>query len=319
MITRRRFLQTSAAATAVTVLPHSANGAPFSQDSCVVDTHMHVWADDADRYPFAHPYSPEFDEAYPATLEMLVEDMDQANCDGAVLVQCIYHGWDNRYIADCAKADPQRFRAHGLIDPTDPQVAQKLEYWMKEHGLHGMRFSPIYYQDGNHGGDGWLDADESQQLWKTAEKLGAVFNFFIAAQQLPKLENVVRRYPDIPVIIDHISQLDFGATDFEPNFQRLLKMAQYPNVWVKVSELASVSESKKYPFEDAYPNVKRLYEAFGGDQLLFGTGYPGTARAAYDRPTLVKEIELIKTTMPFFAAEDRDKILGGNAKKIWKF
>ena len=39
-------------------------------------------------------------------------------------------------------------------------MADKLEYWTKEHGLHGMRFSPIYYQNGNHGGDAWLDADE---------------------------------------------------------------------------------------------------------------------------------------------------------------
>ena len=62
-----------------------------------------------------------------------------------------------------------------------------------------------------------------------------------------------------------------------------------------------------------------MYEAFGADRLLFGTGYPGAARAAYDRPTLGKEIELIRQEIPFFTPEDREKILGSNAARLWGF
>ena len=104
------------------------------------------------------------------------------------------------------------------------------------------------------------------------------------------------------------------AKHFDDDF-----MAQYPNVWVKVSELSSVSKSGQYPFADAYPYVKRVYEAFGPDRLLFGTGYPGSARAAYQRPTLDKEIELIHKEIPFFTPGDREKILGRNAARLWGF
>ena len=286
----------------------------------VIDTHMHVWASDARRYPFPHPYLPDFKlPPHEATLEMLQADMDRHGCTHAVLVQVIYHGWDNAYVADSAKQFPKQFKAHGLIDPTDPKVADKLEFWMKEHGLAGMRFSPRYYQDGEHGGDGWLDAKETHRLWRKAEQLGAIFNFFIAPQQLPKLAKMAQAHPDVPVIIDHLSQLDLGAADPEPDIRLLLAMARHKNVWVKVSELSSVSKSKTYPFADAYPVVKRVYEAFGPDRLLFGTGYPGDARAAYKRPTLAQEIDLIRTQMPFFSGEDRAKILGGNAARLWGF
>ncbi|MEZ6054506.1 MAG: amidohydrolase family protein [Planctomycetaceae bacterium] len=54
-----------------------------------------------------------------------------------------------------------------------------------------------------------------------------------------------------------------------------------------------------YPFEDAYPYVKRVYEAFGPDRLLFGTGYPGSAREAYNRADAGREIVLIRDKMPF--------------------
>ena len=284
----------------------------------IVDTHMHVWADDPDRYPFPHPYSKEFKEPdHPGTVEMLIDDMDDYGCTHAVLVQVIFHGWDNTYTADCVRQYPDRLRGHGLIDPTDPNVADKLEYWIKEQGLHGMRFSPIYYQDGRNGGDGWLDAEETHKLWNKAAELEAVFNFFISPPQLPKLETMVKAHPDVRIIVDHYSQMDLSQPDPEPDFRRLLNMAKYPNVWVKITELSSVSKSKVYPFEDAYPYVKRVYEAFGPDRLLFGTGYPGSARKAYNRPTLGEEIALIRDKMPFFSKEDSDKILGLNAAQLW--
>jgi predicted TIM-barrel fold metal-dependent hydrolase len=65
--------------------------------------------------------------------------------------------------------------------------------------------------------------------------------------------------------------------------------------------------------------VKRVYEAFGPDRLLFGTGYPGAARAHYKRPALDQEIDLIRKDMTFFSAEDREKILGRNAARLWGF
>lgn len=277
---------------------------------------MHVWADDPGRFPFPHPYVPDFKRPdHEANVEMLIEDMDQNGVTHAVLVQVIYHGWDNRYVARCVRDHPRRFKAHGLIDPTDPQVAEKLEYWMEEHGLSGMRFSPIYYK----GRDDWLDAPSSRQLWKKAEELRAVFNFFIATQQLPRLEEMVRRFPGVNIIIDHLSQIDLKADDPAPELKKLLALARYPNVWVKVSELTSVSKSGKYPFPDAYPWIERVYQAFGGDRLLWGTGYPGSCREHFKRPTLAAELKLIREEIPFFTASDRVKILGANAARLWGF
>lgn len=284
----------------------------------VVDTHMHVWSNQLDRYKFSHPYQRDFKlPPHEATLESLIQDMDQGGCTHAILVQVIYCGWDNLYIADCVRKSPARLRGHGLIDPTDPLVATKLEYWMKEQGLHGMRFSPIYYANGAHGGDGWLDAEHSHRLWRKAAQLGAILNFFIAPNQLPRLARMVQTHPDVSIVIDHLGRADLKAADAETQLQHLLTLARWPNVWVKVSELNSVSQSGVYPYSDTYPWVQRVYETFGADRLLFGTGFPGAARAAYGRPTLRDEIDLIATHIPCFSATDRQKILGDNAFRLW--
>jgi predicted TIM-barrel fold metal-dependent hydrolase len=284
----------------------------------VVDTHMHVWSSDPKRFPFNHPYAPDFKTPKdPGTVEMLLADMDRNGVTHSILVQVIFHGWDNTYVDHCVQNHPNRLKAHGLIDPTDPQVARKLECWMKEGRLSGMRFSPIYYQNGRHGGDGWLNSEVHHTLWAKAGELGAIFNIFIATTQLPKLERMIKQYPQVRIIVDHLSQADLKTQDPMPEFKKLLALARYPNVWVKVSELTSVSKSGQYPFPDALPWVQLVYEHFGPDRLLWGTGYPGTARAAYQRPTLSKELALIRREIPFFTAEDQKKILGLNAASLW--
>src|SRR5262245_8089264 len=110
-----------------------ADGAPEEPaKGLVIDTHMHVWSDDPAKFPFAHPYDPKFaPPKLAASLDRVVKEMDAHAVSHCVLVQTISHGWDNRYLAHCLKAEPKRFRGQGLIDPTDPDVVDKLEEVMK--------------------------------------------------------------------------------------------------------------------------------------------------------------------------------------------
>ncbi|MEO1999629.1 MAG: amidohydrolase family protein [Planctomycetaceae bacterium] len=319
-VTRRDFITRSiGVSTGLAGALLSRPAAAADRGSPVVDTHMHVWAADVKRFPFRHPYQPQMRSAkIGATLERLVAEMDTFGITHCILVQTIYHGWDNTYTAHCVQQFPKRFKGHGLIDPTDARVADKLKYWMTERGLSGMRFSPIYYQNGQHGGDDWLTSPEHHRLWKTAGKLQAVFNFFIGPNQLPKLGEMAQRFPEVRVVVDHLGQMDLAADDAEDQIRKLLSVARHPNVFVKVSELSSVSKSRTYPFPDAFPTIRRVYDAFGPDRLLWGTGYPGAVRAAYNRPSVTDELAMIRTHIPFLTVDDRQKILGENALKLWQ-
>ena len=145
---------------------------------------------------------------------------------------------------------------------------------MTKHGLSGMRLSPIYYP----GKDDWLNARSSDALWKKAEELRAVFNFFIATTQLPKLEDMVRRFPQVRIVIDHLARMDLKAADPLPEFKKLLALAQYPNVWVKVSELSVLSPSGKYPYQDTFAWVQRMYDASVRTASCGVPGFPAATR-----------------------------------------
>ena len=318
-ISRRNFLK-SLAGSAAGISAAAVGSTADAAKPPIIDTHMHVWSGDLERYPFAHPWERNLKPPKNhATLDRVLKEMGEFEISNCILVQTIYNGWDNRYLAECVKTDPKRFRGHGLIDPQDPKVVDKLEYWMREQGLAGMRFSPIYYAGKYQRNDDWLNAKTSYPLWEKAGELGAVFNFFIQTSQLPKLEDMVRRFPRVQVVIDHLARVDLKAADPLPEFKKLLALARYPNVWVKVSELGVLSPSGKYPFQDTYAWVRRMYDAFGPDRLLWGTGFPGEIRTEEGRPTLQQELDLIRKEIAFFTAADREKILGRNAAKLWRF
>ncbi|MFM7752219.1 MAG: amidohydrolase family protein [Opitutaceae bacterium] len=46
------------------------------------------------------------------------------------------------------------------------------------------------------------------------------------------------------------------------------------------------------PYADTWPCVQRVYEAFGPDRLIWGTGFPGATRAQAGRPSLAQELAL---------------------------
>ena len=307
MITRRIFLQTSAAATAVTVLPHSANGAPFSQDSCVVDTHMHVWADDADRYPFAHPYSPEFDEAYPATLEMLVEDMDQANCDGAVLVQCIYHGWDNRYLIHAAERYPGKFKVVGMVDDTEPNPAETMRRLQKRH-VSAFRITAWI-----RGSDKWLDGPGMDAMWKCGADTNQAMCCLIDPRDLSAVDRMCQKHPDTPVVIDHFARIGVDGQIRQADVKQLCALARHQHVYVKVSAYYALGK-KQPPYLDLVPMIQQVYEAYGPQRLMWASDSP---YQLVDQHTYRASIHLIRDGIDFLSSADRDWLLRKTAEKVY--
>ncbi len=300
-MTRRELLAGAAVASA-------ANAAPKKR--LIIDTHLEVWTLDP-KFPFNHPErGANLGVKIPATIENQVEQMKDFGLKYAVLINPRYFGWDNSYISYSLHKYPKLFVAHGLINPLDPNVHERLRYWVKEHGFQGMRFSPIYHPKLN-----WLNDPSQFQLWKEAEKLNAVFNFYIAPHQMPMLEDMAGRFPGVKIIVDHAGKPDLKLADPWPEFKKMFKLKKFPHVWISNSEPYEMSEIKKYPYEDTLPFYKAIYEEFGGKQLVWGTGYP---RPRWELP-MDKELEFVDKYCSFYSAADRELMLGKNALKIWRF
>ncbi len=277
----------------------------------IIDTHVHVWEIDPPRYPIG-PTAPNWtslpDE--PGTADELLAEMDAHGVDRAVLVQTSWSTWDNGYIADSVERFPDRFIGHGLIDPQDPDNADQVRYWVNERGLAGFRFHPMYYA-----GEQILLTAQNGPLWEEIAALDVVIQFHMRAEQANQVATIAERYPHLRLIIDHMGypQINEDPANFDP----IINLARYENICFKLSDVAGRSQ-QPFPFADVHPFIERLFNAFGANRTIWGTGYPGHHRAKHNWPTLAEELRLIREGLPFLAVADQEAILGGTAAGLWR-
>src|SRR5262249_54572123 len=115
----------------------------------------------------------------------------------------------------------------------------------------------------------------------------------------------------LDICIDHMADCPIGQAD---ELKKLLALARFPRVFVKISHLWSLSK-QKYPYADTHDLVKRLYDRFGPQRLMWGTDWPG----GEEHWGCGRRAPLSREDIKFCTAADRRWILGGTALKLWPF
>ncbi len=276
----------------------------------IVDTHVHVWEIDPPKYPVG-PTAPSWNSYpdEPGTADELLSEMDAHDVDWTVLVQTSWSTWDNGYIADSVERFPDRFIGHGLIDPQDPNNAEQVRYWIKERGLVGFRFHPMYYSD-----EKILLTQQNGPMWEEIAALDAIIQFHLRAAFADQIAVIAQRYPHLRLILDHMGYPQVDAE--EAAFQPIVELARYDNVHLKLSDVAGRSQ-QAFPYADVHPFIEKLLSVFGADRTVWGTGYPGHHRQKHNWPSLAEELQLIHEGLPFLTDNDQERILGGTAAQIW--
>ena len=276
----------------------------------IVDTHVHVWEIDPPKYPVG-PTAPTWNSYpdEPGTADELLTEMDVHGVDRTVLVQTSWSTWDNGYIADSVERFPSRFIGHGLIDPQDPNSAEQVRYWIKDRGLAGFRFHPMYYPD-----EKILLTQQNEPMWQEIASLDAVIQFHLRAEFADQVAVIANRHPSLKLILDHMGYPQVNADEGE--FQPIVDLARYDNMYLKLSDVAGRS-SQDFPYTDVHPFIKKLVGAFGAERMVWGTGYPGHHRAKHNWPTLDQELRLVQEGLPFLTDAQCERILGSTAAEIW--
>jgi L-fuconolactonase len=271
----------------------------------IIDTHLHVWSDDISSYPFADGRT----SIEAGSVELLNETMAEAGVDKAVIVQPINYLYDNRYVADCLRRFPGKFEAIGLVDRNAYDAPDQLERLVVEDGFSGLRIHLARPDDPSE----WA-APEQNATWQRAEELGSLFIVFGSASHLPAVEPIIRRFPSVPVILDHIGGAPIDEDEPYPLLNNVLRMAECPNVYVKFTPQADQS-SLPYPHEDSFQTYRRIYDVFGPERLMWGTNFP----LVFQKIGYLPALELFRTHLDFLTDEDREWLFSKTALKLWKF
>jgi predicted TIM-barrel fold metal-dependent hydrolase len=295
---RREFM--GVAALAVASAAQSEPPAPR-----VIDPHVHVWKNDP-KYPWPKEVTtPPKEDALPTTL---LDLMKKHGVEKTVIVHVIHYRWDCRYAGDIIKAMRDKFMGVCRVNPTAESAANDLSRWVREYGYHGVRLSPAAGQPGD-----WInDRPQMDRIFGRAAELKIPMCILCPITRIPDVAGVIDRHKDaLDVCIDHMADCPIDQPE---ELKKLLALAKYPRVFVKISHLWSLSK-QPYPYKDTHDQVKKLYDAFGPQRLMWGTDWPGVE----DYCGYGKALALYRDELRFLNAEDKRWILGGTALKLWPF
>ena len=275
----------------------------------VADIHPHIIASDTKRYPLA-PLGGEqsgWSQKRPVSFEQLIAAMDRAGVGKAAIVHAsTVYGYDNSYVADAVAARPDRFTGVFSVDVLAPDAPGKIRYWVGRR-LSGLRL----FTTGSTmpGQQPWLEDPRLIPAWECAGEMNIPICVQMTPAAVPQLEKLLKRYPAIRVIIDHLMKPPIEDGPPYPKAKFLFDLARYGNVYLKLTS-RNVEESRK---GKATPKTffGRLVKEFGASRIAWGSNYPAS------EGTLEQFVTEAKQALASLPQQDQDWILHRTAQALY--
>lgn len=266
-----------------------------------VDCHCHVLD------PQKHPYK-EGVRYRPAGGEIGTADQFHAVCDAYRVVHALLvgpnsgYGEDNRCLLDVIARGDGRFKGIAVV-PNDASTADLVT--LKAQGIVGIALNATF-----HGVDYYLDV---RPLIRRAADLDLFFQIQVERDQLLGLAPVLADCP-ARILVDHCGRPDIAGGLSQPAFAMLCELGRSGRAVIKLSGLAKFSAGS-FPYEDTWPYVQALVDAFGIDRCLWGSDWPFLrAPERLDYGPLLSIVDRL-----FPDPQDRSKLLWETPTRLFGF
>lgn len=285
----------------------------------IVDAHVHVWSAQVSRFPYAPGFSPadfwlpaHTPDDYRRVSDTLGESV-RIN-----LVQMTWYGLDHGYIVDLIESDPQTYVGTGIVPAVSDVSLGRPDRAMRDLAARGVRAfrirgrgaQPQFGQP-----ERWLDQEGYERMFAAGAEHGLPLSFLIGPADLPELDRMCARFPETPVVVDHVGgvRVRDGAVDAQ-GLRCLLALARHPRVYVKLGPVHGLGD-RHAPFADVVPLLRAVIAGFGADRCMWESDSGGPILMqdpARDYPACLDTIR----GADFLTAQEKEQILGATALQL---
>jgi len=198
--------------------------------------------------------------------------------------------------------------------------AEKIRQSVEELGMRGVFQGFLRDQP--------CDDPKYDLYWKTIASQRIPHIFWTGFQPrkdylefLGRIERVMKKFPELTAVVGHLGgnvrpRQDPNFTDTPDELRSLLRL---PNFYFEVGYVLAYEnwefwkENYEYPYPLHTRLIKSIYDEVGADRLLWGSDMPFLYRTC----TYLQALDLVRLHLPFLSQEDKNKILGENAQKLF--
>ena len=285
----------------------------------VIDTQVHTWNAESAEFPWDETFGRETPRAQeirnrmsmqPMPFEQLLQAMDDAEVDAAVLVSHRIYGFDNRYALEAASRSSSRLKVVGILDHRAVDCEEQVRQWRANPNAVGLRLTFTGPQAVSDLQSGAVDC-----LLAAAETYEVPVCLY-PPKLLREVERLAIQFPRLTMVIDHFGLPQSPPFPPEPEpfggLNNLLGLAQFPNLCVKATALPTLS-TEPYPYADLWPHIRAVVDAFGSDRVMWGSDFTRAAAHTYsDAVNYMRSAE-------FLSAGEKHKLLSLNARRVFNW
>lgn len=267
-----------------------------------IDAHQHFWHYTPEAYPWIS------DEMSVLKKDFLPSDLQpllQANgFSGCIAVQASQTEEETKFLL--GQADQYDFikGVVGWVDLQDFSVKHLIKKWIDHPRLCGFRH--IIHDEPD---DQFILRPEFMRGVKVLRDFNLTYDILIFEKHLPATLQFVSYLSDIRMVVDHIAKPKIKQHELSPWQENIRSLAQYPNVYCKISGMVTEAHWQNWKEEDFKPYLDTVVEAFGTNRLMTGSDWPVCLVAA----EYGKVMAIVEQYFQSFSETEREKIFGQNA------
>ena len=274
-----------------------------------IDAHQHFWnpaRGDYDWMPMdneilARPYAP----------VDLAPHLKSHGIDATILVQAAATVHETEYMLGIADTTAFVAGVVGWIDFENRVDLKTLKRLSKHPKFKGVRPMIQDIPDVN-----WMLRDDVQWAFRAICDLDLTFDALGFPPHLENFLTILKRYPDMRVVIDHCMKpqiRDHSDENFRFWADGMGRLAEETGAFCKFSALVTEA-SPGWTSQDLRPYADQIISVFGADRVMWGSDWPVCRLAAsYDEWRSAAEA----LTSDLTAAEKAD-IFGGTTARFYR-
>lgn len=270
-----------------------------------IDSHQHFWSLRRGDYGWLTPdLKPIYRDFVPSDLIPLLM---RNGIDKTIIVQAAPTESETHFLLGLAEVTPFVAGVVGWADFETKDAPWRIADLARNKLLVGLRPMVQDLPDPK-----WLAKHDLSPAFDAVADAGLVFDALVLPEHLGPLASMMARHPDLTVVVDHVAKPHLKKGIPESFWDAMAVLAKSPNCVCKLSGLLTEAP-KGAGLDIVKPVFKCVHALFGSERIMWGSDWPVlTLAVSYD-----DWFAMANKLTAGLAAEEREAIFGGNARRIY--
>ncbi|MGH9584811.1 MAG: amidohydrolase family protein [Bryobacteraceae bacterium] len=232
-----------------------------------IDAHHHFWKYDPAEYGWIGPRMSAIQRDF--LPEDLRKEIAGAGINGVISVQARQTLQETSWLLELADENDFVQGAVGWAPLTNPSVARMLEQLASRPKLRAIRH--VLHDEPD---DDYMLREDFNRGIRALQPLGLAYDILIFERHLLQTIQFVDRHPNQVFIVDHLAKPRVKSREISPWRESMRELARRPNVYCKISGLATEADYADWTEEQLRPYMETVLHAFGPRRTMFGSDWP---------------------------------------------